>query len=1249
MDWLNAFTKKRSLTQPPQLKDKQAPKPLKIFKLEPILTPSGVLDTDLPTLGWMDVTDSTPDPLDLDYSTDDVTDLGADSLPDIEVEIPEIFQTTEVVDSIDLSSSTYDSGFFTVGESGEIGIDFLYDGGAYQGELAIFSLEGLDPNSDTFAQEAAERALSNSPEQGYVVISDPTEGARFSGVLPGEGDHNAGNYQGVTTFTMAKGTQFGIMLVPNGTVQEVLDGHGVGDKLPVFSMATANPNDTFHLGQLADVTGDGSTFVLEDMRVDTGSDKDYNDIVFQVRGATAEAATMDQLITDGALDEAKDWRDTDMGEALISYAEPYITPEVTILEPLPEEAIADLVISPPTDEFDPAEPDGYDFPQENQPLIGVIDTGFSANNPYLDYERITLGQDLVDGDANPLLEPGEVGEHGTHIVGVIDSGNNDAPLWVGRAVDSGQWADSLVEFVDAAKESGQPNAIVNLSFDLTQINPDGTETTRYEFTPEERAALEYARQNNVLIVAAAGNDGNVMSVLGQASQEFDNIITVGSAENVDPSVAAAQGFDRVDYSSYGYGLDIMAEGGTTENPVQFTAGDDFGMAGTSVATAEVTGAASQVWAANPELSYEQVIDILKSTATDLNTPNWDTRTGAGLLNIVAAVELAKATRPESYTAPPIDTTGSWSGEGEVIPTERAVSEEYNGKYYDWVPYTIQYGDTLSQIALNTLGDSSGYQFIAEHNGIADPDVIYVGDSIEIPVEVLAPQPQPQPQPQPLPTGTFEYNGNSYVWVSYTIQGNDTLSQIALNTLGDSSGYQFIAEHNGIVNPNLIIVGQVIEIPQAVSNPTPPTQPQPPQSDAELIERLVACAPSSIQGYARESIPVILAACEAAGVTEPAQIAYILATAQHESHLGQWMEELASGEAYEGRTDLGNTQPGDGVRYKGRGYVQITGRSNYTNWSRRLGIDLVNQPELASDPEIAAQILVEGMRDGTFTGVGLSDYISGSNIDFYNARRIVNGTDRASEIAQMAERYYNVLNSTSDSDTGSSPDQLPPTTGYRPYYVKSGDTPSGIAFNELNGNASRWTEILKEDGTPLTNWDTTHLQVGQLLYLPFGYQSGTGNPVTPPPNPEPQPVPSPDPNIYTKQEFENSWRNLPEYTSDNPFPSKGSNCTWYAHGRMMELGYSEAALDTMLGNAGMWNDTAGNGATLSNTPSVPCIAVWEAGVGEADPKYGHVAVVEQINADGSIVISESGLSFSYKTRTISPGSYWPTNFVIVPKA
>ena len=54
----------------------------------------------------------------------------------------------------------------------------------------------------------------------------------------------------------------------------------MGQSVRYFSMVTANPNEAFHVGQIADVTGDGNTFVLEDLRVDTGSDRDYNDMIF---------------------------------------------------------------------------------------------------------------------------------------------------------------------------------------------------------------------------------------------------------------------------------------------------------------------------------------------------------------------------------------------------------------------------------------------------------------------------------------------------------------------------------------------------------------------------------------------------------------------------------------------------------------------------------------------------------------------------------------------------------------------------------------------------------------------------------------------------------------------------------------------------------------------------------------------------------------------------------------------------------
>jgi putative chitinase len=84
-------------------------------------------------------------------------------------------------------------------------------------------------------------------------------------------------------------------------------------------------------------------------------------------------------------------------------------------------------------------------------------------------------------------------------------------------------------------------------------------------------------------------------------------------------------------------------------------------------------------------------------------------------------------------------------------------------------------------------------------------------------------------------------------------------------------------------------------------------------------------------------------------------AHFLAQICHESDGFCTTEEYASGQAYEGRTDLGNTQPGDGPRYKGRGLIQLTGRANYQRYGDLLQIDLVGHPELAGDPATALVI------------------------------------------------------------------------------------------------------------------------------------------------------------------------------------------------------------------------------------------------------------------------------------------------------
>ena len=103
--------------------------------------------------------------------------------------------------------------------------------------------------------------------------------------------------------------------------------------------------------------------------------------------------------------------------------------------------------------------------------------------------------------------------------------------------------------------------------------------------------------------------------------------------------------------------------------------------------------------------------------------------------------------------------------------------------------------------------------------------------------------------------------------------------------------------------------------------------------------------------------------------------------------------------------LGNTQPGDGARFAGRGFVQLTGRTNYTTWGTRLGLDLVGHPDLALDLTAALRILDHGMVHGSFTGKKLSQYFNATTEDWTGARRIINGTDKAAIIAGYGKAFY----------------------------------------------------------------------------------------------------------------------------------------------------------------------------------------------------------------------------------------------------
>jgi len=152
-------------------------------------------------------------------------------------------------------------------------------------------------------------------------------------------------------------------------------------------------------------------------------------------------------------------------------------------------------------------------------------------------------------------------------------------------------------------------------------------------------------------------------------------------------------------------------------------------------------------------------------------------------------------------------------------------------------------------------------------------------------------------------------------------------------------------------------------------------------------------------------------------------AYMLGTAWHET--ARTLQPIAErgGVRYFDRYDpvladspkrratalrMGNARQGDGYRYRGRGYVQTTWAINYRRLGEAVGVDLLADPDRAMEPAIAYVALSRGLREGWYTGQRLDQYLTARATDYAGARRVVNGTDRAAEIAAHAIAFERAL-------------------------------------------------------------------------------------------------------------------------------------------------------------------------------------------------------------------------------------------------
>lgn len=434
--------------------------------------------------------------------------------------------------------------------------------------------------------------------------------------------------------------------------------------------------------------------------------------------------------------------------------------------------------------------------------VAVFDTGISEHFDL----SVVGGISTVDYDSSYIDNNG----HGTHIAGIIAAQNNSTGI-VGFSNNIELYS---VKVLDSTGDGYISSVIRGIEWAISNdINIINMSFVSSEYSEILNDAIRIAAENNILIVAAAGNGGLGDNTV-QYPARYTDVISVGAVDSYH---------NRANFSATGPDLDLVAPG---VNVLSTMNESSFGTySGTSQAAAHVTGAMALLWSSNKTLLAQEVKETILGTATELGTPNMY---GMGLINV------AKAKGVIAGSIAPIGNLLENGGEEIYLPgikSEADIEIASFDKYGDGMVYEP---GQLAKVGLKLEGDQNGQnphsQVIIELYEATNPTNIIKSQVInnptlnqnyefiwQIPVNTAVGQYHIKYSYPAYPDGSWDdvfvivvmqsglgpdtYEPNDTFVTAYSVVANRTYTSY-ISTVSDNDYYKFVAPKTGTVDVNL---------------------------------------------------------------------------------------------------------------------------------------------------------------------------------------------------------------------------------------------------------------------------------------------------------------------------------------------------------------------------------------------------------------------------------------------------------------